>query len=241
MNFSQSKDERLLALYENLRRRVELDSRAGDRRRLIGEGVKRYAEQFREKMDRRRSRYSRAARSSRDRATSCWRRIASVRTNNPPMESASLSSLRLARATVQRPQESLLKLPPPNSFISACCSNRNDRVQTSSDLAKSKTNQQNEAKFLRIWNLNFIYRGISARSFRDCRNSARTSFRCSMASFVNSPCLSAFLFSFGAPDPGAPPCIRQRFLPPTTGDLQEPPLRVLAPQRWLANIGPVLR
>ena len=59
MNFSQSKDERLLAFYENVRRRVELDSRAGGRRRLIGEGVKRYAEQFREEMDRRRLRYNR--------------------------------------------------------------------------------------------------------------------------------------------------------------------------------------
>jgi hypothetical protein len=28
MNFSKSKDERLLAFYENVRRRVELDSRA---------------------------------------------------------------------------------------------------------------------------------------------------------------------------------------------------------------------
>ncbi len=45
-----------LAFYENVRRRVELDSRAGGRRRLIGEGVKRYAEQFREEMDRRRLR-----------------------------------------------------------------------------------------------------------------------------------------------------------------------------------------
>jgi hypothetical protein len=59
MNFSQSKDERLLAFYENVWRRVELDSRAGGRRRLIGEGVKRYAEQRREEMDRRRLSYNR--------------------------------------------------------------------------------------------------------------------------------------------------------------------------------------
>jgi hypothetical protein len=45
----------------------------------------------------------------------------------------------------------------------------------------------------------------------------------------------------GAPDPRAPPCIRQRFLPLTAGDLQFVPNRVLAPQRGLRSIGPVLR
>jgi hypothetical protein len=35
MNFSQSKDERLLAFYENLRRRFELDSRAVDVGHLV--------------------------------------------------------------------------------------------------------------------------------------------------------------------------------------------------------------
>ena len=59
MNFSQSKDERLLAFYENVRRQVELDSRAGGRYRLVGEGVKQYAERLREEMDRRRLRYNR--------------------------------------------------------------------------------------------------------------------------------------------------------------------------------------
>jgi hypothetical protein len=44
----------------------------------------------------------------------------------------------------------------------------------------------------------------------------------------------------GAPD-GAPPCIRQRFLPCTAGDMQGLPERVLAPQRGLDSIGPVLR
>jgi len=83
--------------------------------------------------------------------------------------------------------------------------------------------------------------GIFRRNFREPRNNARKCFRSSIASFVKKPCLSAFLFSLGAPDPGAPPCIRQRFLPCTAGDLQEPPFRVLAPQRWLANIGTVLR
>ena len=37
---------------------------------------------------------------------------------------------------------------------------------------------------------------------------------------VRRPCLTAFLFPLGAPDPGAPPCIRHRFLPCTAGDLQ---------------------
>ena len=39
----------------------------------------------------------------------------------------------------------------------------------------------------------------------------------------------------------ASPCMRQRFLPWTDGDLQDLPVRVLAPQRGLASMGPVLR
>jgi len=35
--------------------------------------------------------------------------------------------------------------------------------------------------------------------------------------------------------------MRQRFLPLTAGDRQGLPERVLAPQRWLESIGPVLR
>jgi hypothetical protein len=54
MNFSQSKDERLLAFYENVRRQVELDKQHGGKYRLAGEGVKQYAERLREEMDRRR-------------------------------------------------------------------------------------------------------------------------------------------------------------------------------------------
>jgi hypothetical protein len=49
------------------------------------------------------------------------------------------------------------------------------------------------------------------------------------------------LVLLGAPEPGAPPCIRQRFLPDTAGDRQGPLEQVLAPQRGLASIGPVLR
>jgi hypothetical protein len=57
MSFLQSKDERLLAFYENVRKQVELDKQAGGRYRLAGEGVKRYAEHLREEMDRRRLNY----------------------------------------------------------------------------------------------------------------------------------------------------------------------------------------
>jgi hypothetical protein len=58
MNFSQTKDERLLAFYENIRRQVHLDMQAGGRYRLIGEGVKQYANKLRDEMDRRRLRFT---------------------------------------------------------------------------------------------------------------------------------------------------------------------------------------
>jgi hypothetical protein len=56
-------------------------------------------------------------------------------------------------------------------------------------------------------------------SMRDCRTRARKRRRSSTASRVYRPCFSAFLLPRGAPDPGAPPCIRQRFFPLTAGDL----------------------
>ena len=59
VNFSQSKDERLLAFYDGVRQQVEIDRRAGNRYRFAGEGVKRYAEQLRKEMDRRRLNYNR--------------------------------------------------------------------------------------------------------------------------------------------------------------------------------------
>jgi hypothetical protein len=59
--------------------------------------------------------------------------------------------------------------------------------------------------------------------------------RSAIASRVKRPCLSAFLLPCGAPNPRAPPCIRQRLLPRTDGDLQELPERVLAPQRLLLS------
>lgn len=59
MNFSQMKDERILAFYENVRRQVEIDKSGGGKYRFAGEGVKEYAEKLRNEMDRRRLRYSR--------------------------------------------------------------------------------------------------------------------------------------------------------------------------------------
>jgi hypothetical protein len=47
--------------------------------------------------------------------------------------------------------------------------------------------------------------------------------------------------SHWGPDPDAPPCMRQRFLPRTAGERHAPPERILAPQRGLASIAPVLR
>ena len=58
MNFSQSKDERLLAFYDSVRQQVELDNIAGGRYRLAGDGVKQYAERLREEMVRRRLRFT---------------------------------------------------------------------------------------------------------------------------------------------------------------------------------------
>lgn len=58
MSFSQSKDERLLAFYDNVRQQVELDMRSGGRYRFAGDGVKQYAERLREEMDRRRLQFT---------------------------------------------------------------------------------------------------------------------------------------------------------------------------------------
>jgi hypothetical protein len=48
-----------LVFYENIRRQVEADMQSGGRYRFAGDGVKQYADQLREEMDRRRLRYSR--------------------------------------------------------------------------------------------------------------------------------------------------------------------------------------
>jgi hypothetical protein len=59
MDFLRSKNESLLVFYENIRRQVEADLQSGGRYRFAGDGVKQYADQLREEMDRRRLRYSR--------------------------------------------------------------------------------------------------------------------------------------------------------------------------------------
>jgi hypothetical protein len=45
---------------------------------------------------------------------------------------------------------------------------------------------------------------------RDCLMSSRSSWYSAKASRVYRPCFSAFLLPRGAPQPSAPPCIRQR-------------------------------
>jgi hypothetical protein len=86
-----------------------------------------------------------------------------------------------------------------------------------------------------------VHHSIFCSNFRDRLIRARSSVRSSIAVFLYRPCLSAFSFPLGAPDPGAPPCIRHRRRPRTAGDLQGWSDRVRAPQRGLASIGPVLR
>jgi hypothetical protein len=58
MSFTQTKDERLLAFYENVRGQVQLDMRSGGRYRFAGDGVKQYAEKLREEIERRRLRFT---------------------------------------------------------------------------------------------------------------------------------------------------------------------------------------
>jgi hypothetical protein len=82
---------------------------------------------------------------------------------------------------------------------------------------------------------------ILAISARDSLRSDCIDLRSVMASRVKWPCFSAFVLPGGAPDPGAPPCILQRFLPRTAGAKQGSPERVLAPQRGLESIGPTFR
>ncbi|MBR0955869.1 hypothetical protein JQ566_00825 [Bradyrhizobium japonicum] len=82
---------------------------------------------------------------------------------------------------------------------------------------------------------------IATNNFRVSSSSARIVLRSSNRSRVNAPCFRAFWFPNGAPDPAAPPCMRQRGLPRTAGAEQAKPLRVPAPQRGLAIIARVLR
>jgi hypothetical protein len=56
MNYSQMKDERLLAFYEHVRQRVALH--AGSHYRFAGDGVRAYADNLREEMDKRRLKFT---------------------------------------------------------------------------------------------------------------------------------------------------------------------------------------
>ena len=78
--------------------------------------------------------------------------------------------------------------------------------------------------------------------YNDCAspNNALICLRSAIAWLVNRRCWHAFWFPLGAPDPGAPPCMRQRLLPRTEGERHEPPERILAPQRGLASMAAVL-
>lgn len=78
---------------------------------------------------------------------------------------------------------------------------------------------------------------ISWSNFRTSPSNAPICLRSAIAFPVNSPCRNAFRFPLGAPDPGAPPCMRQRRLPRNAGARHDAPVRVLAPQRRLAIIG----
>jgi hypothetical protein len=58
MNFSNARDESLIAFYESVRQQVRADMQSGGRYRFIGESVKQYAETLREEMDRRRIKFT---------------------------------------------------------------------------------------------------------------------------------------------------------------------------------------
>jgi hypothetical protein len=56
MSYSQMKDERLFAFYENVRQLVAMDR--GRHYRFAGDGVRAYAEKLREEMERRQLRFT---------------------------------------------------------------------------------------------------------------------------------------------------------------------------------------
>ena len=58
MNFANSKDDTLLRFYENVRDQVEADRQFGGRYRFAGDGVKQYADELRDEMERRRLQFS---------------------------------------------------------------------------------------------------------------------------------------------------------------------------------------
>ncbi len=58
MKFENLKDESLIAYYESVRRQVDADYKLRTRYRLIGDNVKRYAEELRAEMERRELRFT---------------------------------------------------------------------------------------------------------------------------------------------------------------------------------------
>lgn len=58
MNFSDSKDESLLSLWESVRRQVFADRANGGRSRFVGANLRAYAELLRSEMDRRQLNYA---------------------------------------------------------------------------------------------------------------------------------------------------------------------------------------
>ncbi|MGY8669298.1 hypothetical protein Q3C01_44150, partial [Bradyrhizobium sp. UFLA05-109] len=58
MNFSSSKDESLLSLWESVRRQVSADRAGGGRSRSVGGNLRAYAEAIRSEMDRRELKYT---------------------------------------------------------------------------------------------------------------------------------------------------------------------------------------
>jgi hypothetical protein len=58
MNFSSSKDESLLSLWESVRRQVLADRASSGRSRCVGENVRAYAELLRSEMERRELKYT---------------------------------------------------------------------------------------------------------------------------------------------------------------------------------------
>jgi hypothetical protein len=58
MNFSNARDESLIAFYESVRRQVRADMHSGGRYRFIGEATRQYADTLREEMERRRHKFT---------------------------------------------------------------------------------------------------------------------------------------------------------------------------------------
>ena len=87
----------------------------------------------------------------------------------------------------------------------------------------------------RSWSITYF---ILCSSSRDCLKTLRSSFNSARASPRVLAVLQRIFIAWRSAGTGG---IRRRLFPRTAGDLQGLPERVLAPQRGLDNIGPVLR